>query len=429
MNSSSKRILLLIVSMMLASGSWYFVDHLLVAFQIRDAASNSRPRGNLSDLYPRWLGARELLLRGRDPYSTAITREIQQGYYGRVLDPSRPNDPKDQEAFTYPAYVVFLLSPTIGFSFERVRQIFIVASWLITIGSVFLWMRMLNWRPHPIACLSIVTLTIGSMSFIQGVKLQQLTLVVAALLAGSFAAALSGFLLSAGVLLAFATIKPQLALLPAMLLLAWSLIRWRERWRLTAGFLSTLMTLILAAEFILPGWVGRFVTAMRNYRVYTHNSSLLITFLTPTVARAVEALLFLSCVALCALLLRSERGDRKFVTSACLILSLVVVLVPSTALYNQILLLPALLLLAQRGAAIWKRSKTERLFLVLSAFTFLWPFVTCSALAVVSLYFSAEAAQARWQYPFYAAFVLPLVVFATIAVHLAFNVKYGSSEY
>ena len=61
---------------------------------------------DLSDLYPRWLGARELLLHHRDPYSPEVTREIQIGYYGRPLDPSRPQDPRDQQGFAYPAYVV-----------------------------------------------------------------------------------------------------------------------------------------------------------------------------------------------------------------------------------------------------------------------------------------------------------------------------------
>src|ERR1700683_986511 len=37
----------------------------------------------LTDLYPRWYGARELLLHHRDPYSADVTREIQLAYEGR----------------------------------------------------------------------------------------------------------------------------------------------------------------------------------------------------------------------------------------------------------------------------------------------------------------------------------------------------------
>ena len=61
-----------------------------------DAARYDRPRGNLSDLYPRWLGARQLL-RMDGSLSPEVTQEIQLGYYGRDLDPRRPRDPKDQQ--------------------------------------------------------------------------------------------------------------------------------------------------------------------------------------------------------------------------------------------------------------------------------------------------------------------------------------------
>ncbi|HMK23336.1 MAG TPA: hypothetical protein VK466_13460, partial [Terriglobales bacterium] len=73
-----------------AASMWFYVDHILVPYQQADAVLHERPRGNLSDLYPRWLGTRELLLHHRNPYSPEITREIQEGYYGRPLDPNRP---------------------------------------------------------------------------------------------------------------------------------------------------------------------------------------------------------------------------------------------------------------------------------------------------------------------------------------------------
>src|ERR1700736_5926543 len=122
------------------------MGRVLVPPQVADAAQHGRPRGNLSDLYPRWLGARELLLHERNPYGREITLETQQGYYGRVLDPSRPEDPKDQQGFAYPVYVVFILAPLIRLSFHDVQIVF---RWLLiglTAGSVLLWLRTLRWR-------------------------------------------------------------------------------------------------------------------------------------------------------------------------------------------------------------------------------------------------------------------------------------------
>src|SRR5207245_6893020 len=118
---------------------WFFVDRILVGYQIADSAVHDRPRGNLSDLYPRWLGARELLLRGRNPYSPEVTIEIQQGYYGRPLEASRPYDPKDQQGFVYPVYVVLLLAPLIGLPFHTVQIFFYWFLIGLTALSVPLW--------------------------------------------------------------------------------------------------------------------------------------------------------------------------------------------------------------------------------------------------------------------------------------------------
>src|ERR1700752_5105564 len=129
------------ISILFCGGMWLYVGRVLVPQQKEYAVSRDLPRGNLSDLYPRWLGARELLLHGRDPYSAELTRQIQSGYYGRPLDLGRPNDPHDQEAFAYPLYVVFVLAPTVKLPFSVGQELF---RWLLaglTVFSVFLWLR------------------------------------------------------------------------------------------------------------------------------------------------------------------------------------------------------------------------------------------------------------------------------------------------
>ncbi len=85
---SEKPLSLALAAVLCATGVWLYGNRVLIPHQVSDAAAHDRPRGNLSDLYPRWLGARELLLHGRDPYSAEVTREIQAGYYGRPLDAS-----------------------------------------------------------------------------------------------------------------------------------------------------------------------------------------------------------------------------------------------------------------------------------------------------------------------------------------------------
>src|ERR1017187_9417920 len=140
---------------------WFYVDRILVGYQVADAAAHERPRGNLSDLYPRWLGARELLLHQRNPYGDDIAVEIQKGYYGRALDPTRPDDPKDQQGFAYPAYVVFLLAPTIDLPFDVVQIGF---RWLLiglAVATVLLWLYVLRWKPSRGTSLIFIVLMLG----------------------------------------------------------------------------------------------------------------------------------------------------------------------------------------------------------------------------------------------------------------------------
>ena len=200
---------------------WWYVQNVLIPYQRADAAAHGRPRGNLSDLYPRWLGARELLLNHRNPYSPEVTREIEAGYYGRPLDPGRAEDPHDQQGFAYPVYVVFLLAPTAHFPFPVVQEGFRWLLVVLTIASVPLWLAALRWRTSPIITTALVVLTMGSFPAVQGIKLQQLSLLVAALIAACMASIAAGHLVAAGVLLALATIKPQLAAPLAGWLILW----------------------------------------------------------------------------------------------------------------------------------------------------------------------------------------------------------------
>src|SRR5580765_8920313 len=105
----SRQSYLLFGALLLSAAMWIWVQAIAVPHQEVESAERGAPRGNLSDLYPRWLGARELLLHHRDPYGADVAREIQIGSYGRPLDPKRPNDPKDQQGFAYPVYVVLML--------------------------------------------------------------------------------------------------------------------------------------------------------------------------------------------------------------------------------------------------------------------------------------------------------------------------------
>src|ERR1700758_1603803 len=267
--------LALLLAVIFAAGMWFYFLRILIPYERADALAHDRPRGNLSDLYPRWLGSRELLLHHRNPYSPEMTREIQEGYYGRLLDASRPGDPRDQQGFAYPAYVAFLLAPTVSLPFDRVREGF---SWFLaglTVASVWMWLYAVRWKPACLMVAAITVLTLGSFPAVQGLRLQQLSLLVATLLAAAVLLLTRERLFLAGVVLAFVTIKPQLVAPLLLCLFLWMIAAWPTRRGLAWGFGGTMLALVGGAELLLPGWITSFRTAMRDYWQYTGGQSAL----------------------------------------------------------------------------------------------------------------------------------------------------------
>lgn len=408
------------VALLCAGSMWFYVQRVLIPYEKSDAALHQRPRGNLSDLYPRWLGARELLLHGRNPYSDDITLEIQRGYYGRFLDSSRPDDPKDQQGFAYPVYVVFLLAPVIGLPFQNVHALFY---WLLaglTAASVWGWLRVLSWRLRPLETASVVLFMLGSFPAVQGIKLQQLSLLAAALLAGSVACVTSGFLFCGGALLALVTIKPQLAWPIVAWLLAWGVSDWRARRNLVFGFGLVMVLLLGGAELILPGWWRMFAAAIDKYHRYTQNQSVLDQLVPWAFAgKILAAIAVLACAGTVWKLRRDRANTEAFGAAAALVMALTVLVVPTFAPYNQVLLLPAILALVRDRRRIIPRSRAVRFVYLACGIAVAWQWMASLGLSAAYLFNSPTAALERWKWPFFATFAVPVLVFALMLVDVA----------
>jgi len=401
----------LLLALLFAGSMWFYVRQVLVPYQKADAAIHGRPRGNLSDLYPRWLGTRELLLHHRDPYSVEVTREIQTGYYGRPLDPDRTDEPKDQQGFAYPLHVVFLLAPTVSLPFPVVQAGFRWLLVVLTLVSIFLWLRVLRWQPSCTVTAILIVLTLGSYAVVQGIKLQQLTLVVSALLAGCAAALVAGYFSLAGFLLALATIKPQLALPVAGWLVLWALSDWRRRQIFFWSFALTVAVFLLASEYVLPGWIGQFRGAVAAYRQYTGGAgSLLDVLATPILGKILAAAAVIAVAVTGWRVRRAAHDSVAFSTMFSLVLVVTLVIVPSFAPYNQVLLLPAVFLIATSWKELWGRNRLTRLAGGLAVLIVFWPWLASCGLMAASLFLPARSVQRAWTLPLYTSLGIPLVV-------------------
>jgi hypothetical protein len=404
------------LALVCAGSMWFYVDHILVPYQRAEAVAHNRPRGNLSDLYPRWFGARELLLHHRNPYSPEITREIQVGYYGRVLDPRRPGDPRDQQGFAYPVYVAFLLAPTVGFSFATLAVGF---KWLlicIAALTAVLWVKALGWKPGASSLFAMIVLTLGSFPVEQALHLQQLTLVVGALLAAACTLLVEGQLFWAGVALAMATIKPQLVLPLALYLALWAASDWKRRAPFLVGFGGTLAVLVAGSELLLPGWIAKFLAATEDYRRYTGGMSLMSVLLSPRLGGYAAALVLAFLIAASWRFRNEEPGTSKFSLMLALALAVTVVVIPMYALYNTFLLLPGVLLIARNARSLWASGRPSRVALMLSGIALAWPWAAALGMLLASAILSPTAVQEGWWLPVSSSleFPIPLVCLAPL---------------
>jgi hypothetical protein len=415
---ASGQILFVLAALLCAAGVWICARRVLIPHQRADAAAHGRPRGNLSDLYPRWLGARELLLHGRDPYSPEVTREIQEGFYGRVLDPARPEDPRDQEGFAYPTYVVFFLAPTLHLPFETVRKGFFWFLVACAIAAVPLWLRVLGWPLPWWAQGSAMIFAIGSLPIMQGLKLNQMTLFVALLIAAAIALFVSDHPIPAGVLLAMATIKPQHVWLLLLWLTVWTVSDWRRRYRWLVSFLLTMAVLFAASEFYLPHWIPRFLHAVHEYRNYSGAASVLDKLFPQPWSWLLQLLIAAATAQVCWKNRRSAQGTQAFAVTVALVLAATVTLtiVPSYALYNQAMLLPAVLLIVRERHTFWARNRLSRLLLSLVAILLVWPWPVSIVLACLSYFFPLSLLEPAWAVPYWTVLPLPLGVAALVLV-------------
>ncbi|MFZ0948169.1 MAG: glycosyltransferase family 87 protein [Candidatus Sulfotelmatobacter sp.] len=398
---------LLAVSTIVTLGVWHWAKTILVPAYTAKVLAEKRPVGNNSDLYPRWLGAREMLLHGRDPYGAGVTREIQTGFYGRPLDPQNPSDPTARESFVYPLYVVFLLAPTVTWSFHTVAE---VVRWLLLASiacSVPLWMVALKIRPRWPLMIAATLLALGSYPAVEEYFQQNLTALVIFFLAAAAAAASRNWLTLSGFLLALATVKPDTTGLVILWFLLWVTGNWKQRNRLFWSFTVTMAALLISTEAMSPGWISRFAAAIREYPAYGTDPNILQVLLRTQLAEFLGPVLIILLIGICWRWRKAAPDSKQFGRALAWVAAVTLVVLPKLAAYNQLLLIPALLVLA-RGYSRFPSTGFLRRTMTKGAFACqIWQWLAATALSVCSLLFSAARLRAVAEAPMYTLLALP----------------------
>jgi hypothetical protein len=252
---------------------------------------------------------------------------------------------------------------------------------------------------------------LGWLPMVQGIKLQQLSLLVAGLLAASAACLAGGWLLLSGGLLALATIKPQLTWPLVLWLVLWTASDWRSRRRLVFGFGLVMLLLLGGAELVLSGWLRMFVEGIGQYRQYTKSQSVLTDLFGVISGR----ILWLACVLACALhlwrLRRKPASSAEFGGAVALVLAMTVVIVPMSAIYNQVLMAPAILALLRSESAGDRILPAVRRARAIGYVMVVWPWIATMGLSLAYLWLTPEMRLRVWTMPLYSSYMVPVFVF------------------
>ena len=265
-------------------------------------------------------------------------------------------------------------------------------------ASVLLWLYVLRWRPVCGITAIFIVLVLGWFPMVQGMKLQQLSLLVAGLLAACAACLVSGWFWLAGGLLALATIKPQLAWPLTLWLLVWAGSDWRSRRRFVFAFGITMLLLFGGAQLILPGWLPMFVAGLGQYHRYTQSQSVLTSLFGLVLGRILVAACVLACAICVWRLRRKSASNADFGQAVGFVLALTVVIVPMYAPYNQVLLVPAILALIRSEISDKNILPAIRRARAVGYFVLVWSWIATIALALVYPWLTPALAAATLAY-------------------------------
>jgi len=341
----NRRIFLLLLIVLLGWGSWAYIYGVLDPFW-KAQRTGSVGSAYHSDFYARWLGTRLTLVHHADPYSEAVTKEIQKGIYGHPLDAASKMDP---HAFAYPAYVMVLIAPLAIFPFKIAATVVSVILFLMALSLGPLLMFGLGWNWSPRSRWITIVVLFASFPLVEALYVQQSAILVMFTIAMGLALLVKRRLVVAGILFALSTVSPQLSVLMLAWLFLWSVAQWRRRSRLLISFLATMLLLLLSAELLVRGWLKGWLSSINAYLHYPDMRAPAQWLLPPALARVVTLVALISTFVVLWRLRGSEPGEGKFGFASALALATTLVIVPTwpALQYNQLLLLPAALVLAR----------------------------------------------------------------------------------
>jgi hypothetical protein len=167
----------------------------------------------------------------------------------------------------------------------------------------------------------------------------------------------------------------------------------------------------------LPHWIPGFWKAVRDYQNYTGSASVLDGLIGAPWSWIFELLALGAVLVACWRERQNSTNSKSFALMLSMALAATVLLVPISAQYNQVLLIPAVLLLVKDRWAIWEKSAVNRALLVTTAALIVWPWISSTILAALSFILPPESFERIWAAPIWTTLQTPVAVTALVLIH------------
>lgn len=391
--------------------SLYYLSRIYLPF-VRNSGTPGQARLG-GDFYPRWSPIRGLLLEGIDPYSQTADVRNQVWTYGAPLETEGQADPIQ---FCYPGTLIPLFAPFALMTFGRASAWMLIVLSCGTILAIAMWLRIFHLPTFPFVLGCVFAIT--SWPFAEGLILEQPTLVVMFLLTAGLYLACNGRFFLAGCLLALSTIKPQIAGPCIAWLLMWSYFRHHSR-RLIAGFVTTLVVLLAASEWLFPRWIPEWIAFVNHYVEHSGSRLSLQFIFGSTTGLALTGLI--AAFSVFRLLKLRSVGPESASFSHCvaLVFALTLLMVPRSSWrsYDEVMIFPAGVFLFMRLRDFKNEQPVIGLAHLSSLLAMLWPAIATCALTGVHLLGARLSTESIVRAPTYAFFVVaPLTMIALLLV-------------
>lgn len=259
--SRTKKYVLIVLIIVILLGGLLYANYIF---------SKNNPGGN--DFLVHWVGTRSFLVDGLSPYSDAVALRIQTLVYGRAAQAG-----EHELRVAYPLYSILLFMPfSLISDYTWARAAWMTLLEVGLIGLMLMSLKIVGWRPKPWLMALLLAFSLLWYHAMRPLVLGNVIILQTLCIVSALSAIKDGEDGRAGLLLAFATIKPQVVLVPYMFIFVW--IIYQKRWRLLGWFTATMVLLMAFATLMLPSWWLENLREVLRYPAYNPPGSLSAVF-------------------------------------------------------------------------------------------------------------------------------------------------------